>query len=57
MKEESASLALAQTHPHFSDNAKIMLEAEQSVIDDLQAQITAQEVVVADAAAKAAAGP
>lgn len=33
MKEESASLALAQTHPHFSDNAKIMLEAEQSVID------------------------
>ncbi|EGR4671689.1 NAD(P)H-binding protein [Vibrio parahaemolyticus] len=33
MKEESASLALAQTHPNFSDNAKIMLEAEQSVID------------------------
>ncbi|MGH1609274.1 NAD(P)H-binding protein [Vibrio parahaemolyticus] len=33
MKEESASLALAQTHLHFSDNAKIMLEAEQSVID------------------------
>ncbi|EQL95416.1 pyridine nucleotide-disulfide oxidoreductase family protein [Vibrio parahaemolyticus VP250] len=33
MKEESASLALVQTHPHFSDNAKIMLEAEQSVID------------------------
>ncbi|EJG1812005.1 NAD(P)H-binding protein [Vibrio parahaemolyticus] len=33
MKEKSASLALAQTHPHFSDNAKIMLEAEQSVID------------------------
>ncbi|EJC6992473.1 NAD(P)H-binding protein [Vibrio parahaemolyticus] len=33
MKEESASLALAQNHPHFSDNAKIMLEAEQSVID------------------------
>ncbi|EJI6687840.1 NAD(P)-dependent oxidoreductase [Vibrio parahaemolyticus] len=33
MKEESASLALAQTHPNFSDNAKIMLKAEQSVID------------------------
>ncbi|ENP8451076.1 NAD-dependent epimerase/dehydratase family protein [Vibrio parahaemolyticus] len=33
MKEESASLALAQTHPNFSDNAKIMLEAEQSVVD------------------------
>ncbi|MCX4118886.1 NAD(P)H-binding protein [Vibrio parahaemolyticus] len=33
MKEESASLALVQTHPNFSDNAKIMLEAEQSVID------------------------
>lgn len=33
MKEESASLALAQTHPNFSDNAKMMLEAEQSVID------------------------
>jgi nucleoside-diphosphate-sugar epimerase len=33
MREESASLALAQSHPNFSDNALVMLEAEQSVID------------------------
>ncbi len=33
MKEESASLPLAQRHAEFSDNARIMLEAEQSVID------------------------
>lgn len=33
MKEESASLSLAQRNPIFSDNARIMLEAEQSVID------------------------
>lgn len=33
MREESASLALAQNHPNFSENAQIMLKAEQSVID------------------------
>ncbi len=33
MREESASLSLAKRHPDFSDNAQIMLEAEQSVID------------------------
>ncbi|WP_434527442.1 NAD(P)H-binding protein [Vibrio sp. K4] len=33
MKEEDATLALAQTSEHFSDNARIMLQAEQYVID------------------------
>lgn len=33
MKEEDATLALAQTSEHFSDNARIMLHAEQYVID------------------------
>ncbi|WP_199437350.1 NAD(P)H-binding protein [Vibrio owensii] len=33
MKEEDATLALAQTNEHFSDNARIMLQAEQYVID------------------------
>ncbi len=33
MKEEDATLALAQTKDHFSDNARIMLQAEQYVID------------------------
>ncbi len=33
MREESASLLLTQNHSDFSENAKIMLEAEQSVID------------------------
>ncbi|EDP60322.1 NAD(P)H-binding protein [Vibrio sp. AND4] len=33
MKEEDATLALAQTKEHFSDNARIMLQAEQYVID------------------------
>lgn len=33
MTEESASLSLAQNHSEFSDNAHIMLEAEQSVMD------------------------
>nr|WP_319536729.1 NAD-dependent epimerase/dehydratase family protein [uncultured Vibrio sp.] len=33
MNEDSASLKLAQNHPHFSENARIMLQAEQSVID------------------------
>ncbi|MBR9788457.1 MAG: NAD(P)H-binding protein [Vibrionaceae bacterium] len=33
MSEGSASLKLAQNHPNFSDNAHIMLQAEQSVID------------------------
>ncbi|MGR5156011.1 NAD(P)H-binding protein [Vibrio owensii] len=33
MKEEDATLALAQTSKHFSDNARIMLQAEQYVID------------------------
>lgn len=32
MKEEDATLALAQTSEHFSDNARIMLQAEQYVI-------------------------
>ncbi len=33
MTEESACLANAENHPDFSDNAQIMLKAEQSVID------------------------
>jgi len=33
MKEEDATLALAQKSEHFSDNARIMLQAEQYVID------------------------
>lgn len=33
MKEEDATLALAQMSEHFSDNARIMLQAEQYVID------------------------
>lgn len=33
MKEEDATLALAQTSEHFSDNTRIMLQAEQYVID------------------------
>ncbi|AYO14788.1 NAD-dependent epimerase/dehydratase family protein [Vibrio owensii] len=33
MKEEDATLALAQTSEHFSDNARIMLQAEQYVIE------------------------
>ncbi|CAE6895525.1 NAD(P)H-binding protein [Vibrio alginolyticus] len=33
MREESASLSLARRHADFSENAQIMLEAEQSVID------------------------
>ena len=33
MKEEDATLALAQTNEHFSGNARIMLQAEQFVID------------------------
>ncbi|NOI69757.1 NAD(P)H-binding protein [Vibrio owensii] len=33
MKEEDATLALAQASEHFSDNARIMLQAEQYVID------------------------
>ncbi len=33
MIEESASLSLAQSHADFSENAQVMLQAEQSVID------------------------
>ncbi|WP_182026238.1 NAD(P)H-binding protein [Vibrio rotiferianus] len=33
MREEDATFALAQDNPHFSDNARIMLQAEQYVID------------------------
>ncbi|NOH79468.1 NAD-dependent epimerase/dehydratase family protein [Vibrio sp. RE86] len=33
MTEDSASLELATRHNHFSDNAVIMLQAEQSLID------------------------
>jgi nucleoside-diphosphate-sugar epimerase len=33
MKEEDATLALAKNNAHFSDNARIMLQAEQYVID------------------------
>ncbi|PFG55917.1 nucleoside-diphosphate-sugar epimerase [Vibrio sp. ES.051] len=33
MKEEAASLSLATGSPYFSDNARIMLQAEQHVID------------------------
>ncbi|MEH0712773.1 NAD(P)H-binding protein [Vibrio owensii] len=33
MKEEDATLALAQTSEHFSDNSRIMLQAEQYVIE------------------------
>ncbi|MDF2152464.1 NAD-dependent epimerase/dehydratase family protein [Vibrio sp. CAU 1672] len=33
MREQDAALAQAQGNPHFSDNARIMLQAEQYVID------------------------
>ncbi len=33
MREEDATFALAQDNPHFSDNARIMLQAEQYVMD------------------------
>lgn len=33
MREEDATIALAQDNPHFSDNARIMLQAEQYVMD------------------------
>ncbi|MGR5131903.1 NAD(P)H-binding protein [Vibrio alfacsensis] len=33
MKEEDATLALAKNNTHFSENARIMLQAEQFVID------------------------
>ncbi|WP_045488238.1 NAD(P)H-binding protein [Vibrio harveyi] len=33
IREEDATFALAQDNPHFSDNARIMLQAEQYVMD------------------------